>query len=302
MTSVAMEKIALNSTVLGPFGPSTVVDSLPVAVIADMYRRKCGLDVSPDFGVLREIHLYECALTGLRFWRPIEIAGAEDFYRRISAHWPNYYRAERWEYGLAREASVGARSLLEVGCGRGYFLRQVESKVIEGQGIELNTDAIKNKVTKWPISAQQLANFAAENPGKFDFVCSFQVLEHVADPHLFLKYCLRCLKPGGKLCVSVPSYENVEHQLKSDAFDLPPHHINHFTRDTVLRISAHLGLTLEQDAVEPRRPVIPAATARTQSAFSYRVLARIARDALRVAYRLTREPGHTAVYILKKPG
>ncbi len=38
----------------------------------------------------------------------------------------------------------------------------------------------------------------------FDCVFSFQVLEHVSDPHTLLAECRRVLKPGGTLLISAP--------------------------------------------------------------------------------------------------
>lgn len=39
---------------------------------------------------------------------------------------------------------------------------------------------------------------------RFDFVYSSHLLEHLIDPHAFLRTCLRILKPGGNLVLLLP--------------------------------------------------------------------------------------------------
>src|SRR5262245_17387445 len=113
----------MEMTTDGPFGASRLVLSLPTGDIVAAYRKKCGADVSRWFGDLTELHMFECQQTGYRFWRPSSIAGDEQFYRYLSSKWPNYYRSERWEYPLVREMLTESDRLIEVGCGRGFFLK-----------------------------------------------------------------------------------------------------------------------------------------------------------------------------------
>lgn len=230
-----------------PFGePGIKVRSMAVDKICEMYQQKCGYDAGRHFKSLTRIDLYECTATGMRYWRPYWIAGDEKFYQEISSLYPHYYyRTDRWEYPHARKAlSRKKAKVLEVGCGKGYFLRSLESTQHHGVGIELNKDAVANKVTKFPIYSQSLESYAEIYHEEFTAFCSFQVLEHVVDPAAFIKDAMTLLQPGGLLILSTPNYEFPLHKNAGDAFDLPPHHINHFTKSVFRKIADLFRLKL----------------------------------------------------------
>jgi SAM-dependent methyltransferase len=43
---------------------------------------------------------------------------------------------------------------------------------------------------------------------RFDLVCFFHVLEHIADPAVFLASCLKTMKANGKIIIEVPSLDD----------------------------------------------------------------------------------------------
>jgi hypothetical protein len=126
------------------------------------------------------------------------------------------------------------------------------------------------------------------------------VLEHVRDPGSFLRACLRCVRPGGKVLVSVPNHDYVDHAAQRDAFDLPPHHVNHFTPATLRRIAQHLGAQVENVFVQPRRASFEKVTAVTGRSLVYRAGSLLAKLSLDLAYVAAREPGHTILCVIRK--
>jgi 2-polyprenyl-3-methyl-5-hydroxy-6-metoxy-1,4-benzoquinol methylase len=285
-----------------PFGgDSKLVDSLPSAYVAHEYRRKCGVDISASFKGHDQILLYQCQLTGYRFWWPQEIAGGEDFYQQLSKNWPTYYRTSRWEYSYARQHARRATSVLEVGCGRGYFLRSLQGSVANARGLELNTQAIADKVTRFPVDNAQLGSVARHERGKYDAVCAFQVIEHIADPASFLKDMTDCLGVNGKLILSAPNYAYPRYRAQGDAFDLPPHHMNHFDEASMRNVARVLGLQVLRIYHEPRRPEPEATTDATTAATAYKLARMLANIAYKTAWRLTGEPGANFLAVLQKP-
>lgn len=235
----------------GPFGQAKKIDELAVSVLEDMYREKCGATLDLRQKGMERLDLYECESTGMRFWRPEEAAGDEAFYHQLSALWPTYYRDWRWEYKIALELASRGDRLLEVGCGQGYFLRLTEGRVARAEGLEFNKQAIANRVTTWDVHAMTAEAMAQQQPEAFDYVCSFQVLEHVIDPASFIEAGLACLKPGGLLVYSTPNTRFGPHRRREDAFDLPPHHMNYFSHDCYRRIAARYGLDIVKIADAP---------------------------------------------------
>jgi SAM-dependent methyltransferase len=279
------------SAVSSPFGgPSRHVLWLPAAELVAAYRAKCGLDVTPWLHGLDRLGLYECEATGLRFWRPAEAAGDEAFYRALSAAWPGYYRTDRWEYAAVRGWLGAADQVLEVGCGRGWFLKSLQGRVAAATGLELNREAISATVTAFPVLAQPLADFSIAQPESFDAVCAFQVLEHVAEPGAFLRQCLQALRPGGLLIVSTPNAAAPVFRQRRDPFDMPPHHLNHFDAASYRRLAQVLGVELQALRTQPRFHMGRAGGARWLG------------RAWSAWYRLVRSPGDNLVVALRRPG
>jgi len=290
------------ATTDGPFGPADLVLSVPVGDVIAAYRRKCGADVAPWFGSLREIRLFECRATGYRFWRPASIAGDEEFYRHLTRQAPDYYHAERWEYPFVRRLATRSDRVLEIGCGRGFFLRSLEGRVADAIGIEFNRAAIDDKVTRFPIVDSAIEQVAAAAPERFSLVCSFQVLEHVVAPDTFLAACVRCLRSGGILALATPNHASAVLARREDAFDLPPHHMGHFSTRVFERLAQRYGLAVEQIHVEKRYfELNDTVTDATRGAFVYRAARRVASALMGFAYARTREPGNNILAILRKP-
>lgn len=285
-----------------PFGgPARHLLSLPTAHVVQLYRDKCGVDVSDELAGAESLELFECERTAYRFWLPEDVAGSSRLYEALSAAWPDYYRTERWEYPLAhRHLSRGER-LLEVGCGRGYFLAGAEGDGREGLGLELNRQAIERKVTSFELRPVTVEELAASDEPAFDSAWSFQVLEHVRDPASFIEGCLACLKPGGLLGLSTPNRECVPMARRQDAFDLPPHHVGHFSPEVYEKIAAHHGLELVAVHRQRRAHAAEEVTPATEAHLAYRVARRLSALLTNAAYRWTGEPGPTVLAVLQKP-
>lgn len=301
MSADLRDIIVPNSVIRGPFGPAKWAMTLPTAQVVDMYRRKCNVDVSPDLPV-SNIHLYECQLTGMRFWMPNGIDGNESFYARLSAAWPTYYKPWRWEYDLASKYVLPKSRVLEIGCGRGYFLRHVESRSGSqaSLGLELNNEAIANKVTSlavWPITIQELS---CEDDRKFDLVCAFQVLEHIVDVESFIRSSIKCLSPGGLLLFSTPNPDFVRFANREDAFDLPPHHVNQFTESAYSKIGDYYGLKIHKFHRESRSPTFEAITASTRQSGIFRVARKLSYSLMSAGYAFAKEPGATNLVVYRK--
>ncbi|MGY0613167.1 class I SAM-dependent methyltransferase [Luteimonas sp. A501] len=285
-----------------PFGgEARLIMAVPTAYLAEAYRRKCGIEINSLFGDQAHAWLYECNRTGYRFWRPESLAGDEAFYKLLSEHWTNYYRTTRWEYSLARNFVSKGASVLEVGCGRGYFLQSIEHRVDYAKGLELNRDAIANKVTSVLVERMSLVEVAEATPEFYDIVCAFQVLEHIANPAGFIEGALRCVRPGGLLIFSTPSHAYPAFEAQEDVFDLPPHHMGHFSEETYRRIASHYGLAVKAIKLEPRRPTFEAVKRSTATSPVYKV-AKLAASLLLIgAWRACNETGPNILAVMQKP-
>lgn len=286
----------------GPFGPAELTLSFPVAKLAAMYRARFRFDVLPAFSGIDELHLYRCEATGMEFWRPAEIAGNEDFYRELSAVARRYYQDWRWEYDLVQPYLAEQSRLIEIGCGRGYFLRNTEHKVGFAKGIEFNREAIADKVTRWDIEGSTIEKVAEAEGPSFDLICSFQVLEHVVDPASFIRGALAAMQPDGLLVLSVPNQAHRPFLKRSDPLDFPPHHMNHFTVETLRRIAEAFDLDLVAVHVQERRYDYDPLQGQGWRGIARNLPRNAAKWFMNRVYSVRREPGHTMLGIFARKG
>ena len=290
-----------STNIASPFGGrARLVQTLDVSTLIAKYRHKCGIDVARWFSGLRAIHLYECTETGFRFWQPACIAGDEVFYHLVGSAWMQYYRTNRWEYGIARDFVKKHRDVLEIGAGRGFFLKSLEGVTNHAVGLELNGEAISTKVTKFPIEHAQLPDIVKRHPESFDVVCAFQVLEHIVDPCEFLNDAIRCLRNDGLVILSTPNLDYPPFRRQEDAFDLPPHHVGHFSELVFRNIARKLKLDVIAMRKEPRSYVPHHDNTRAGESIGRRYATTVMRGACNLLYRLRRAPGPNILVVMRK--
>lgn len=294
------DRCDVRSNLLSPFGgKSKKVMQLPIYMIRARYFEKCGIDISkylPEDGF---IELHQCLITDYKYWLPKEIAGNEEFYHLLSSVWKNYYQTQRWEYKHSISYVDKGTSCLEIGCGRGFFLKSIENICKEAVGLEFNTEAICNKVCHSQILNESIQSYANKDI-KHDVIFSFQVLEHVTDPLAFISAALQCLKPGGLLIISTPNDDWGPHRRMEDAFNLPPHHMGCFNPMVYEKISRLLNIKLVKKFTQPSDFTLPQYTEKTNSSWIFKLFRKIVRKIGRFVLNVAGEPGHTILVIFEK--
>jgi SAM-dependent methyltransferase len=106
-------------------------------------------------------------------------------------------------------AYCSAKEVLDVGFGEGYgshYLAQCAASVV---GIDYDQDIIRFAQGKYRSANLEFRLGAPQDAGfgnkKFDVVCSFQVIEHINEPALFLNSIKRLMRDDGRLILSTPN-------------------------------------------------------------------------------------------------
>jgi len=71
------------------------------------------------------VPLRRCMACGLGFY-PESLSGSARLYEELGKL-EYYYPSEKWEFQLALQDIMSARSVLEIGCGMGVFLERAAS-------------------------------------------------------------------------------------------------------------------------------------------------------------------------------
>jgi len=103
--------------------------------------------------------------------------------------------------------------LLEIGCGEGRGVELMLNQVKTYHAVDKNEDIIQKLQQNHPdgqFTQMVIPPLQNVESNRYDFVISFQVIEHLKDDLLFLKEIYRVLKPGGLAIISTP---NIRHSL-----------------------------------------------------------------------------------------
>jgi len=108
---------------------------------------------------------------------------------------------ERTDFPIFEEAFGPKRSLLDVGCGTGIFLREMTHRNWRVQGLDVSrigVECCRESGLDVRLGTLREASFEA---GSFDLVSLHHVIEHVFDPVQLLRDIHELLVPGGRILV-----------------------------------------------------------------------------------------------------
>ena len=218
------------------------IDSLPARDLVLAYRQVFGVDVAHFFNE-PSLHFFRCSSCDLRFFDPL-VTGDSAFYERLSAL-DGYYMDKKPEFEFAKRSISPQDLVLEIGGGKGGFGNSLAAG--NYTGLEFNKEAIQvARTAGLKMLLETIENHAAGNREKYDVVCTFQVLEHVSNPRSFLDAAMSCLKPDGKLIVSVPSYDSFQRDVVNHLLNMPPHHVTIWSNRSLLNMATMVGARMEQ--------------------------------------------------------
>ena len=233
--------------------PRTRLDkTLDAEFIIQSYKKQLHIDVSRFFQGIKKIQIYKCLDTGYRFYYPFNTSGDSKFYEYLEK-FPWYYMDWKWEHKIASNLIKPKNRVLEIGCGRGSFIKKIQQKGADCIGLELNENAVSyGQDKKVNILKESIQNHAKNNNERYDVVCSFQVVEHIAKIKEFLQSSINVLKPGGRLVISVPNNDSLILKYYDNiVLNMPPHHMGMWDINSLISIQKKFNLQLDNVFFEP---------------------------------------------------
>ena len=139
-------------------------------------------------------------------------------------------------------------SVLDIGCGPGWFLKAANQRGWKTQGIEPSKQAAEHaRELGLNIVTAMFDETTAPKLARCDVVHLNNMLEHVPDPIALLRLAIGRAWPGGLICVGVPNDYNVLQEAArvsgAKAWWLaPPHHLNYFDFASLEALLGRCGL------------------------------------------------------------
>jgi len=149
--------------------------------------------------------------------------------------------------------------LLDVGSGYGFFLNYAKELGWDPTGVELAADQGAWCQREFGISVETDLSSKALEPGGYDVITMWDVIEHLTDPPNFLRRCHDLLRPGGVILIKTP---NADILLQDKPWWLKPYlklyihlgypanpveHTFHFTFDRLHKLVEEIGFLVVFD-------------------------------------------------------
>lgn len=193
----------------------------------------------------------------LRQYERVPEPGSEKMKRRLSQ--------ERYRVDFFRRHKRSGR-VLDIGCGRGYFLQACRLRGYDAVGFDVSDEAAASVQETLGISVKT-GMFREElfAPGSIDVVTMWHALEHMPDPRVPLDLAWKWLVPDGVRVVDVPNYECTDARKAGQAWVgwQLPYHFFHFTPTSAAGILDRCGFrvlgskTYHSEYVKERLKRIP---------------------------------------------
>lgn len=169
---------------------------------------------------------------------------------------------------LASKSNDQSLNILEIGCGNGIILKQLQQKnsLFKLTGIEPGGHGIVEGLDEINIIR---SFFPAEQTAdtRFDLTYSLLVLEHIEDPVVFLQQQKEQLKHSGKIIFGVP---NCEPFLKTGDISIFIHeHYSYFTQKGIFTLLEKAELFLERIEVVQGMFLVNASPCKTSQTIEY---------------------------------
>lgn len=143
-----------------------------------------------------------------------------------------------------------ARTLLDAGCGPGFFVQAAQACHLEAAGLEVSPFAaaygrkeLGLPITHGPLDAEHLDRLDA----RYDLVTLWDVIEHLPDPVEAVGLLAGKLAPGGVLALSTGDVRSLAARLCGRRWHLYnlPEHLWFFTDESLRILLNRAGLVVE---------------------------------------------------------
>jgi SAM-dependent methyltransferase len=147
--------------------------------------------------------------------------------------------------------------ILDIGSSYGHFLSQFDASSWQATGVDPSSSAVGYSREHYPHITAHDANFedVALEPGSFDIITSFYVLEHVFDPRDIMQRIYSLLDADGLAIIRIPytgPFFPVARMMGRPLM-YAPMHLNDFAPSQFERMCRDIGFSRVESSIGARR-------------------------------------------------
>ena len=212
-------------------------------------QKKCPICSSTErelsININQEMNIYSCKSCSLAYVDPFPVDSTEIYEKQyfnkslIAYDKLREYRIKR--FGSERldliKKFITSGSILDIGCGVGWFLEAAKREGFKIYGQEVSSDLAN--FTSELLDIEVFESDISEINLKFDVITMFDLIEHVSDPLKLVRDCKELLNPGGVIIAFTPNYDSlgINEMGKDSSLVCPPAHLTYFTKKSVTELA-----------------------------------------------------------------
>lgn len=159
----------------------------------------------------------------------------DDKYSKRPEEYDNTTAKQTYRWKLAKEFIRETDSVLDIGCGLGYFLETLENEDIAGVDIsEYSIKMAKKRLQRGVFHFCDLNSELFPFSRQFDVIFCGETLEHINNPQIIYELAKNHLSKGGRLIITTPNQNGID----------SPEHINSFDEKTLNKYAEDAGLSV----------------------------------------------------------
>ena len=141
------------------------------------------------------------------------------------------------------KGGLSNKSILDVGCGTGQFVRMMAEKTKLIKGIDKSEECINTAQSKGLNCSSQ--DFMLESKS-YDVITMWHLIEHLLNPIEFIEHSYRLLSPGGWLIIETPVIGSISNSFGENwRYFMPIEHINLFTQNSLFNKCVDSGFKID---------------------------------------------------------
>jgi len=154
----------------------------------------------------------------------------------------------RFALRLLPRPEPGRGRLIDLGCGRGEFMRLAARRGWQVQGADVASGNVEHcRAAALAVQAVDLNEPLPWPDGSFDCVTMVEVIEHVVNTEGLLEEIFRVLAPGGRLLLTTPNIAFYKFRQRALMGKAPPeegYSVRYFIKRKLTRLLHEAGFAL----------------------------------------------------------